>query len=64
LEAIVEDLREGPPRSQLIEACAQHRPTVAVVGARGAGGFRGLLLGSTARDLVNHAGCPVLVVRE
>jgi nucleotide-binding universal stress UspA family protein len=64
LEAIVEDLREGLPRAQLIEACAEHRPTVAVVGARGAGGFRGLLLGSTARDLVNHAGCPVLVVRE
>jgi nucleotide-binding universal stress UspA family protein len=50
-----------PPARGLIETA--HGADLLVVGARGRGGFRGLLLGSVTDQCVRHAPCPVTVVR-
>lgn len=50
----------GHPAETLIEKSAG--ADLVVVGRRGHGGFKEMLVGSVSRDVVHHAGCPVVVV--
>ncbi len=58
--AIETRLVEGAPASVLAHEAAD--ADLLVVGSRGFGGFRELLLGSVGRQCAQHAPCPVLVV--
>src|SRR5262249_58930039 len=53
---------QGQPADVLLEQGAD--AALIVVGRRGLGGFRSLLLGSVSQQVVQHATCPVGVVNQ
>ncbi len=58
VEAIVE---EGGPAAVLLEQAAGAE--LLVVGSRGRGAAKRLMLGSVSHDLANRARCPLVIVR-
>jgi nucleotide-binding universal stress UspA family protein len=61
--SVIEDRRVvvDLPSNALVDASAAAR--LLVVGARGLGRFRGALLGSVSQRVVQHARCPIAVIR-
>ena len=53
-------VREGAPARVLLEEADE--ADLLVLGSRGLGGFRGLLLGSVSQQCAHHAPCPVVIV--
>lgn len=53
---------EGSPAKVLTEAAAPG--DLLVLGSRGLGGFKELMLGSVSRQVSLHARCPVVIIRE
>jgi nucleotide-binding universal stress UspA family protein len=53
---------DGNPADLLVEF--SRAADLMVVGSRGRGGFKGLLLGSTSQAIIQHAACPVLIVPQ
>lgn len=55
------EIEVGSPSGVLL--AASESAAMLVMGSRGLGGFRGLLLGSVSTQVTGHADCPVVVIR-
>lgn len=57
-------VREGDPRSTIVDEADQWRADLIVAGSHGRTGLTRWLLGSVAQAIVEHASCSVEVVRQ
>ena len=55
------DVVDGPTGSSLIDVAVEVNASMIVVGRRGIGGFKRLLLGSVSEEVSTYAMCPVVV---
>lgn len=62
IEAAVR-VEQGDPGETICEVAARERFELVLVGSHGAGFLKRALLGSVSRHVLQHAPCPVLVVR-
>jgi nucleotide-binding universal stress UspA family protein len=58
------EVRDGGDAAELVRAAGEGRADLIVIGSRGRGGLERLLLGSVARNVLFHAPCSVLIVRQ
>jgi nucleotide-binding universal stress UspA family protein len=56
-------IRQGDPRSEIVEEAEESRADLIIMGSHGFTGIKRWLLGSVASSVVSHAPCSVEVVR-
>jgi nucleotide-binding universal stress UspA family protein len=56
-------LQMGDAAQRIMETASEIKCGLILMGSRGRGGFKELLLGSVSHKVTNHASCPVLVVK-
>lgn len=57
-------LQKGDPASIILDVSSADKYDLIIMGSRGLGAFKRLLLGSVSTKVVHHASCSILVVRE
>jgi nucleotide-binding universal stress UspA family protein len=62
--AVDRTILAGRPATLIVDAATDLRSELVVLGSRGRGPLRSMLLGSVSAEVVDHAPCPVLVVRR
>jgi nucleotide-binding universal stress UspA family protein len=61
---VEEEVLRGRAATRIVEAANAFQADIAVVGSRGLGAWKRLLLGSVSAEIVDHASCPILVARR
>ena len=56
-------LQEGDAAQRIMETASEVKCGLLLLGSRGRGGFKELLLGSVSHKITNHADCPVLLAK-
>jgi nucleotide-binding universal stress UspA family protein len=56
-------LQEGDAAKRIMETANEIDCGLLLMGSRGRGGFKELLLGSVSHKVTNHADCPVLIAK-
>jgi len=57
------EILEGPPAEAILDVAKTRKSDLIVMGSRGLGRLSGALLGSQSQKVVQHAPCPVLIIR-
>ncbi len=57
-----EEFLEGAEAESILKVVASSQADIIVMGTRGLGAVKGLLLGSVSRKVIHYANCPVMVV--
>lgn len=60
-QPVIQTVVHGPPGPVLVDAAAGAE--LLVVGSRGLGGFKELLLGSVGQHVAHHSPCPAIIIR-
>lgn len=61
--AINTTLLEGNPASTILEFSQMEKYEVIIIGSRGMGHFKELILGSVSSKILHHSSCAVLLIR-
>ena len=56
-------LEMGDAAQRIMETVSELKCGLLLLGSRGRGGFKDLLLGSVSHKITNHADCPVLIAK-
>ena len=57
------EILEGPPAEAILDVANTRKSDLIVMGSRGLGLLSGALMGSQSQKVLQHAPCPVLIVR-
>ena len=60
---VQKEILEGPAAEAILNVAETHGNDLIIMGTRGRGGLRSLIIGSQSQKVVSHATCPVLLVR-
>ncbi|MDW7670249.1 MAG: universal stress protein [Bacillota bacterium] len=57
-------LAHGDPAEGILEIAEKENPDLLIMGNRGLGGFKRIMLGSVSTKVLHHAGCTVMIVKH